>query len=173
MIQYIVPSCILNFYTLVKKTQTAVCMTWTSVLPRYKYFSTAGAFALLCSSNRLSLFDQWFVKAKVQKQVVVFLALSKHKKGRIIPFHNAPGWYSQAKTKVQLWLSPKKWHFPWSFALNSPYHSHREQQFVCHEVWGISPIWAYFTDNTLISGKMSPWQMNLPAVQGARTLFSD
>lgn len=66
----------------------------------------------------------------------------------------------------------KPWHFPRSFALNSPYHSHREQPFVCHEVWGFSSIWAYFPDSSLISGKTSLWQMNLSAVQGAQELFS-
>lgn len=88
------------------------------------------------------------------------------KKEKEPPFHVAPGWYSQAKTKVQLWLAPKDDIFPGP-SLNSPYHSHREQQFACHEVWGISLIWAYFT----ASGKMSLWQMNLPAVQGARDSF--
>lgn len=56
-------------------------------------------------------------------------------------------------------------------SLNSPYQPHIEQQFVCHEVWGFGPLWAYFTDNALISGKMSLWQMNLPTVQGTQVFF--
>lgn len=127
-------------------------------------------FALLCSSDHLGLFDQWFVKAKVQKQA--FLALPKHKKTKKIPpFMLLQDGLHRLKQRHNWGCHQPPRHFPWSFSLNSPYHSHREQRFVCQEVWGFSSIWAYFTDSSLISGKTSFWQMNLPAVPGAQDSF--
>lgn len=90
-----------------------------------------------------------------------YFQLSQNKK---CPFHVLPVWTSQSKTRVQLWLSPNNDFFSFAHSLNSPYHLYSDGQFVCHEVWGNGPLWAFFTDKTLISCKPSQRQMNLPTV---------
>lgn len=117
-----------------------------------------------------SPFDEWFVKLEVQQQVSSALS-SQNAKCLLSCSSNL---VLAIWNKGAIVVVTKQWHFFFLSLSKFPISSlHR---------WAICLSWgpgasahsgAYFTDNTVISGKPSQWQMNLPTVREARALFSD